>query len=175
MLERGPIQTPIPGLLSLLGLKVDGRGVPNLADTCIPSVEMLEFWLRGTAVVDTTAYTVGIAASVLRNYSNFSTPNPLAVPNGEWWYIHDYSVMVDAGVGTANAVRLATAFVGATVRVTGQGNETVNLAANQAALLTAHDFWLPPGTLIGIYADTITGATGLTATVRNLRFSRLGS
>lgn len=171
MNERGPIQISPPGLLNLLQLKSEGRSVSNLSDTCIPSLEMSTWWLRAAAQLDQTAYAVTVAAAVVATYQDFTAPSNIMVPNGEWWYVHEFAATMATGAaGSATNVRLARA----TVRYSGMG-EQVQLGASQTMLLTVNDLWLPPGTKLGFFVDTVVGVGGLTATVRQLRYTRLGS
>lgn len=174
MEERGPIQIIPPGLLNLLQLKADGRSVSKLGDTCVPSLEMSSWWLRAQAEIDTAQYQSNIAAGTLATYANYGAPNQILVPNGQWWYVHEYAAVATPGAGTATNVRLARAFVGPTTRYSGLG-EQAQLIANSSVLLTAGDFWCAPGTLLGFYADVVTGGAGLTVVVRQLRFTRLGA
>jgi len=179
MQERGPIQLIPPGLLSLLQLKADGRSVSNLTDTCVPSLEMRDWWLRATAQLWPSASTLNVAAGTSAAFSNFTTD--VLVPAAQWWYVHDFSVLLNVpAAGTATNVRLVWA---ATSAGTIQFHPLADGMEQRGSLLTgacnvmagARDFWLPPGGRLGIFVDVVTGAGGLNATVKQLRTSVLGS
>lgn len=178
MEERGPIQVSTPGLLGLLQLKADGRGVPNLSDVCIPNLDMLPWWLRGTAEIWALASANTLAAGGYGGFAPFNPPNDIAVPNGEWWFVHDYTCTFStSAANTATNVRLAWASTaGAPVRYAVFNDDPiVQVPASTFLAITARNFWIPPGGRIGFYVDTVTGAIGLVATVTQLRFSRCKS
>lgn len=172
MLERGPIQLPAAGLLGLLQLKADGRGVANLTDTCVPSLEMAPWWLRSAAVLYPAGSAIAIAAGNIRVFRDFTTP--VTVPQGVWWYVHDYTLAISTSpTDTATRVCLswASQITGAAYFAMFPDAQPFDLAANQERLQTACNFWLPPGARLGIYADTVTGAGGLSASMRQLRYT----
>lgn len=174
MNERGPIQVYPPGLLGLLQLKADGRAVSNLTDTCGPSLEMAPWWLRAKAELYTTPATGTHAAGGFATFVPF-TVGPIQVPNGEWWYVHDYSVVFTApGGSTASNIRLAAASTPASAFYGALSDTTIQLAATANLLISSKDFWLPPGARLGYYIDAITGVQ-ITTALTQLRISRCGS
>jgi len=176
--ERGPIQLSPPGLLNLLQLKADGRSVVNLSDTCLPSLEMSDWWLRAAARDWDQTTTDAEGASVPQGFLAY-TSNPVTVPNGQWWFVHDYTVKFSFTAGQVGTnIRLAWSNIGsgasARYRVLPDGLEsrgTLTGAINVAA--TAEKFWVPPGARIGFYCDSITG--GLAASLIGLRYTPCGS
>lgn len=179
MEERGPVQLVAPGLLGLLQLKADGRGVSKLGDTCVPSMEMLPWWGRAAAAVWPQSSTVNVPAGTVRNWAGFS-PNSIQVAQGEWWFVQDYSVtFACAAASTATNVRLAWASTaGATPLYSAlldDPNAGKLITGPAMVLLTAQNFWLPPGARLGYFVDLITGAGGLDAACTQLRYARAPS
>lgn len=170
MTARGPIQLSPPGLLGLLQLKADGRSVPLLDDTCSPSLEMGDYWLRAASTLWTQAASIAIAAGISRVFSPFST-GPITVPNGQWWYIHQYAVALSTGAA-GSATRLALAWSPQVSFWTPfPSYQPYNLGASEEVVLAIGDVWLPPGSRLGLYCDTVVGASGLAGTLRLLNYT----
>lgn len=174
MEERGPIQLAPPGLLGLLGLKADGRAVPKLGDVCVPSLEMSTWWLRAAATLLTTANGATVPAGTYRGFLGY-TPG-IAITNGQWWYVHDYSVsFTAAAANTATNISLAATSVASGNFYSRLGTDKIdNLAAGTSVLLGAQGFWLPPGSTLGYWVDTVVGAAGLVSAVTQLRYTPCG-
>jgi len=182
MEERGPIQLLPPGLLGLLQLKVAGAGVSKLGDTCLPSMDMLEWWLRATAQLWTTNSGVTVAAGFVGVFTPFS-PNAITVPAGEWWYVHDYTCEVQVPGGESYAgLRLAwastssgTIYFGALEDSAASTSTNGGGASAQRKLLSSGGFWLPPGARLGFWIDLVVGAGGTFVVCRQLRYTRCPS
>jgi len=155
--ERGPIQVIPPGLLGLLQLKADGRSVSKLGDTCIPSLEMLGFWLRSKMQATFTSSTANPAAAIYQVFQPFTT-NPVVVPDGQWWYVHDYAVKFIAGAGATGTSACAASSMGVTTIDYVALSDSVDINAN-GKMVRCQPFWLPPGARLGFYVDTVVGAT----------------
>lgn len=172
MTARGPIQLSPPGLLGLLQLKADGRSVPLLDDTCQPSLEMAPWWLRAAAQLWPSGSTIAIGAGASRVFTPF-TVNPFTVPDGQWYYIHDYTL----AIGTSPTDTVTRATLSWASQISGSAYFAMfpdappfDLAASQERLVTARDFWLPPGARLGLWVDTVTGAA-FSASVRQIRYT----
>jgi len=179
MEERGPIQVAPPGLLGLLQLKVNGAGISKLGDTCVPSLEMAPWWLRANTVLRTVNTGITVAAGPPRAFTAYS-PNDITVPQGQWWYVDDYTVEFQTGAGGA-ASNLALAWASTASGTIFFGSLEGSRAwcdvmpASDFRLLRAGGFWLPPGARLGFWVDTVVGAAGLFAAVRQLRYAVLPS
>lgn len=179
MEERGPIQVAPRGLLGLLQLKADGRAVSKLGDTCVPSLEMVGWWLRANAELWALNSGVTDPAGAYGTFREYS-PNGIQVPNGEWWFVHDYAVQFSlVAANQVKNLRLAWASTPAgTIRFTiladpADMQPVGAIAGAQIWCLVATEFWLPPGARLGYTCESVTGATGLSSNVTQLRYTRL--
>jgi hypothetical protein len=173
MQERGPVQLSPPGLLGLLQLKAEGRSVPNLGDTCVPSLEMAGWWLRAAATLYTGSSSDTLVPAAYRVFSGF-TSGPLTVPSGEWWYVHDLNYeWQTAPTGTATGMRMAWSAVptGSTYyKAFPADGPLLTMGGNECRVSTAQDFWLPPGARIGYWVDVVAVAN-FSVAVRQLRYT----
>lgn len=91
-----PIQTIPFGLLGYLQLKNAGQNPAELVDTVQPVLEMREWYYETNAEVIISALS-GLAfipaATVAGNYTLFT------VPNGQFWAILDYNVVINTQAG----------------------------------------------------------------------------
>lgn len=166
----GPIQPPPLGLLGLLQLKNVGRNPAFLQDEVSPSIEMFDFWIQGS--LDTVGtFSAAPAAGTVTGFNPFTTPSSLTVPNEETWWVENFSCTFGAGVGgTFTGIRLAYQnFNGKTFVI---GDQELNLAAQNTRIMVARRFWLPPGSVLGWFHDSITVAAGAVAT-SGLQFARM--
>lgn len=175
MEERGPIQIVPPGLLGLLQLKADGRSVSKLGDACIPSLDMLGFWLRAKMEGTFSSSIDNPAAAIYQVFRPFTTL-PIVVPDGQWWYVHDYGVKFIAGAGVTATSCMPASSVGAagTADYVPVSDLAVDINAN-GKMLRAGNFWLQPGARLGYYVDTVAGGATFQAILTALRFTRCQS
>lgn len=158
-----PIQPqPVP-LLSLLGIKNAGVAPDTLLGEVAPSIEMLPLYLLGKVQANDEGWSRNIAAGTPTGFAALQdtatgTRN-LAVPASEVWWVDNVTISVGAGVGgTATGARIAYQnFNGKTFAL--PRSPELTLAAQQTRLQADGGFWLPPGSILGFYWDSVTVAT----------------
>lgn len=89
----GPISAQTRGFLSLLGLKNTGRNPGQLLDDVRPVVEMAPWYLAASAITQRFA----VASAVAQSDLVLGWP---LVPDGQLWWVLEYSVSVQLGFGT---------------------------------------------------------------------------
>lgn len=157
-LDSGPIQTPAPGFLSLLNLKNKGLLPDVLKGNLQPVVDLAEYFARGAALNITTNYTRVQAAAAVTGFLAFNTPSAIVVPQNETWYVQDAtvralatgagSVLDEYGFGYQLAGGVNPYFV--------RGNLNSVSASKTSSVSSAWDFWLPPGSILGVWCGTVT-------------------
>lgn len=154
----GPIQVLPRGLTGLLQLKTLGRVPDELAGFVQPAMDIGAYYLAAAALVDVVIHGINIGPGAA-GPSPFS-PGNIVVPNDEVWYVHQYSVEVLLPVGAAEAARnvqpiMYLTSVG-TIRWVGLTEQSITVTGNAAAarggVITARDFWAPPGAQLGFYS-----------------------
>ena len=161
--NSGPIQTTPRGLLGLLQLKNLGRNPDLLIGNVQPTVEMTPWWLSAIADVDPVIHTAAFATQ--SHLVNGPVVN-LGPKGGESWYVHEYTLEVLTGVGaTEEAINCAPVmFLTGTGVIRWQGltedsiSVTSTATAEGGGIITARNFWVPPGAGLGFYCGRITSA-----------------
>lgn len=169
-----PISAAMPGLLSLLDLKVNGRNPEALNENVAPVMELLPFLLQGSA--QNFLHTV---QTVNNPFQQGAYGHAAVVPPGELWWVHSatFRIGVNATV-TAIAIRGAQVIVkmpnpDSEIRGAPFSLEVAaaGVADQQAELAPASlmGFWAPGGsTIYGSGAIDILdggGATLFTCTI----------
>jgi len=157
-LDTGPIQTPAPGFLSLLNLKNKGLLPDLLRGNLQPVVDLAEYFQRGSLQNITTNYTRVQAAATVTGFLAFNTPSAIVVPQDETWYVESAtvralatgagSVLDEYGFGFQLAGGVNPYFI--------RGNLNSVSAAKTSSVSAAHEFWLPPGAILGVWCGTVT-------------------
>lgn len=175
---NGPIQVTPAGLLGLLSLKTGGLMPDAMRQDVQPTVPLDAYWLRAKRVFDQVNRGITLAAASYDNFQNYS-PNTITVPETEWWYVHSYSVRGNvSGAGASiNSLRLAMLWnpVGTQrFRFLGDGGNRENFMtdARPYSLMLAESFWCPPGSQLGFFVGSVSGA-GLDMTVVGLDYTAL--
>lgn len=152
----GPVSAPTRGFLSLLGIKNQGRNPGQLLDDVRGVVEMRDWYLQGRAL-QARFVTVRTSPAVGFFYA------PVQVPETETWYVHALTVGAQVGfgpavvvdvVGLAPAARFLfpqTLMVGESI--TWRDSPVAINATPQVAPPSMRDFWLPPGSQAGVFAN----------------------
>ncbi|HEX8802142.1 MAG TPA: hypothetical protein VF772_26200 [Terriglobales bacterium] len=157
----GAISQIPQGLLSLLQIKEMGRNPDSLAETVQPQVDLGQLWLNRLIVDITTLLTGATVTSVNVPTAGAGTYQftPLTVPNNQTWWIE--SMTVQCTLLAAENIRMNPGFVnisGSCPHTLGTGdfNDIVTARVRQARM-TAHNFWLLPGSipLVCVY-DSLT-------------------
>lgn len=167
----GPIQLIPPGLLGLLQLKQAGRNPSDLLETVQAVIEMRD-WYFQSRTVDATTLIGGNPSINITVPGNFAfTTNPALVPNGQWWYVTDFTV--DALIATAaDSIRLAACWMPNNALAPVQryllgpdANDIVSARANRHVMAKAdHGIWLPPGSSLGVEVFDVLTAGNITVT-----------
>lgn len=159
-----PIQALAPAFLNLLGLKNQGALPPELAEVVQPQVDMMPFYLQGTA---------------LNRWDFVNSPFPVAsfqggliptfvTPRDEWWYIHNLTARIAWSVLANNATNIAGARTGIVTREPSNiilGDESAEIRTATALVTfeygckSIRDVWVPPGSSLGLYASHIDVST----------------
>lgn len=173
MIEWGPLQILPPGLLGALQLKNMGKN-PGALSSLVQGTLELRDWLlqQNYEVLGATN-----AASVTDNFTGFQDGGTGArVPEGEWWYIHEYQVNILA-LATGDVVHAAPAYQDNTVA----GGDTITVGPDvrlvptaTTASLTApawRQFFVPPNALFGgwILESNVAAALNLGCRIRMTR------
>lgn len=173
MKTTGPIQTLMPGLLSLFNLKNLGLQPNRLQDEVQAGIDIEKWCLRGTYENWSTSTSRQIAAAAVNTLAEWTT-GAIEVPEGEWWYVERYTISATAAGAGAIADQFACGyqlFGGVNPQHLLGGLETTT-ATRSASLATATDFWLPPAARLGFWVGTVS-TNPVDFAVRGLRFARL--
>lgn len=154
----GPVQTPFPGLLGLLNLKNVGLLPDELLGTLQPIINGEEFMLRGSLQGWNAAATRNFVAG---NYNSMTgwTVGSITVPGNECWWVENYTYTVAAaGAGALlNATRPMFQTPGGTNPSFALGTERQAVTAAEPVIaVSARDFWLPPGAVLGFWIGQVT-------------------
>lgn len=154
----GPIQTPAPGFLSLLNLKNKGLLPDVLQGNLQPVVDLAGFFQRGAAQNLTTNYNRVQAAAAVTGFLALNTPSALVVPQNETWYVQAATIRALAtGAGSVlDEYALGFQLAGGVNPYFPVGNPNSISAAKTSSVSFASDFWLPPGSILGVYVGTVT-------------------
>lgn len=152
-MASGPIQVSPSGLLGFLNLKNSGRNPDVLNESVQPTMDLREWYFETSAQVDSTlrqlSLNVGAAATLgFYNYNNIIT-----VPQNQWWYVTRYSIQAVVQAAT-DAALFSPAFLvypgtASTVHILAPDVGTGTGPTRRPAY--AEDFWLPPGSQLGVY------------------------
>lgn len=170
----GPIQLIPPGLLGLFQLKQMGKNPSQYGEVVLPSFELSDWYLRA-ASLDYNAQ-VGVAlipgvdlANGAVGFQGFS-PNAVIVPANEWWHVENYTVAtgnLTTGDNTALRPAFARPLTGTrSIHVVNPANTGVlgGAATARANTVSGVDFWVPPGSEIGMFVQVNDTATVISYT-----------
>jgi len=165
--QSGPIQQAPAGLLGLLQIKSPaGRNPEVMEGNVQPVVELGEWWRQTLIERYTGAMTRNMDDST--DVAGFYgwTPNNVLVPNNEWWYITNYSIIASA-LAASDRIALQPAMrapnttqhfaLGNSVASEGSGGTgtaIISYAVNQ---------WIPPGYELGFWMGRLVGLVTVTA------------
>jgi hypothetical protein len=156
-MDNGPIQTLPLGLLGLLDLKTMGRNPPALGQTVAPVLDITQLYLNGKALeFAATSKAVGVGGYGL--FLDFDTTVPITVPEGETWFVHDYTMLAQLNAGgTCNLVVPAWRPAGGNYHSLANEKDPMPVGGN--SMFSVRDFWLPPGASLGFWVHTVGVAT----------------
>jgi len=94
--QWGPIQVIPGGLLGLLNIKNRGKNPDTLDSNVVPTIDLTSWWFEARAE-DIGTFT---RTPVTGNNGFASWSTPVIVPNGQAWWVLEYTVRTtDMGVG----------------------------------------------------------------------------
>lgn len=161
----GPIQVIPQGLLGLVDLKTSL--LPDVLKLDVqPQFDVLDFWLRAQANVDTATHSIALPTGLQGTFVGFTT-GPILVPENETWFVHEYSADCNLNAGAADlvsfwqlAMRYSQTAPNARWAAMTPGLAQPGSAAGETRLQTAFKFWAPPGSQLGLYISNIVLAAG---------------
>lgn len=164
-----PIQVQPQALLGLLQLKNSGRNPEFLGDTVTPIIDLGDWYRVTNDELLPSAQTPALAAIGTAAFSA-ANPNSAIVPGNEWWYVTWATLSIAPGAGEALNAQLvwrANASLGGVHALTAP----VAATASTANLVTARDFWLPPGAQILV--NVVAAPTLTPSAFLNIRRTRM--
>jgi len=174
----GPIQLIPPGLLGLLQIKSPAGQNPNVLNADVqPVMDIHEYWLRANRQVWALNSGITLAAGTYNTFTALS-PNGIDCPQNQWWYVHSVTMTFTVGAASSYVMgNLAMRWnsVG-TIRWRTLGAPsrpgTLTSADGEIAY-RAEDFWMPPGSSLGVNVGIIAGAAGLAIDLRGMDYTIL--
>jgi hypothetical protein len=162
--EYGPLQQIPPGLLGMLQLKNEGKSPQTFGSLLQPSLDLLKWYLQARAV--DAPYPMSIARTNGQTGAAAWTTNPFTVPQQQWIYVHEYTVIAGGLIGTDTVQGMPTAFdaVLGVLRTFGQPTQPplTGSAATRVYMANVRDFFLPPGTQLSVSTNVNETATSIT-------------
>lgn len=172
---NGPLQVFAEGLLGFLQLKNAGRNPQELSQQVYGFLELRD-WMFATRAQVATLGSQTLAAGNL-GFRPFTTA-PITVPNGEVWYVHQYSCYANLDNGETLHFRpaMGTPLTGpATTGIFGVGDAIQLSGAATPRVVSATaaaPFFLPPGHRLGIYVSICETAAAIEVE-GTVRYTRL--
>lgn len=170
----GVIQTLPSGLLGLLQLKQQGQNPSPLREDVQPTTDLTQFWFQNQMrdlTLDFTGPHNTLVATGANGSKGFGT---IVVPNGELWYIENFSV--NANLLAAETCRYALQFIDSVVGMqyflTPDVADIIT-ARTRSICVSTRNFWLSSGRILGIQVFDILTAGNITFTMSGLRGVRL--
>jgi len=161
MKSFGPIQVIAPGLLGFLQLKSRGENPGELSDTYGPSIEMRD-WLFQARALDWTQERgggsppgIGIGPGPATLGFNAFSPADLQVPASEMWWVEEFTISSGGLIATDTAM-IAPAYqrpltgTSNLYQLGPSSNAITGSATGKRVTVQARDFFLPPGSRLGI-------------------------
>lgn len=152
----GPVQVIPPGLLGFLQLKQQGRNPAELLESLYPVLELTDWYLQARTLDHSQA--VGIASIAIgfgAAIQNLFAPTPITVPDGEMWWVEEYTVQSGNLAAATERCQLQcamyTPLVG-TVNAYLLGDPSPDITGNAVVrrnAARARHFFAPPGAGLG--------------------------
>lgn len=186
--QQAPLNIHPQGLLDFFGVKTGGRYPQRLADTLQPTIDLRDWYLESNALeyaLIGPTWTTPQSGPVLVGWSSTSPVGQLTVvPNGEWWYVMQYSIQYQFDLlGTGEALTPLPCYRAAggstsAYSVMPYCNDVAVIALSTTyqrviANAISRPVLVPPGATIGFVqmGATAAGGSGI-ATIGHLRYAR---
>lgn len=167
-----PIQVIPPGLLGFLQLKNSGRNPTIFPDELTPTLELFRWYMAAREIeLDPALSGINVANGAV-GFTVYA-PNAIVVPANQMWWVREYSIQTGA-LNAADTVSFQPAWANSTVGVLSVHLEGDNLppltgtAVTRKGFASARDFFLPPGSQLGIAigANETAGTVAYSAALR---------
>lgn len=168
----GPIQVIPPGLLGFFQLKTGGRNPTDMSETLQPVLECFDWYMQARGGDYTND--VGVPNRLCNAIGTFGyTNNPIQVPDGEIWWILEYSTRT-ATLAAAEAITLCPAYLRPLVGTQSLYKLGVSTSAGPGQFCTSYadkQFFLPSGSELGFAVEAI-ATVGTINVIGSLRYVR---
>lgn len=160
-LPKPAIQSFLPGLLTLLGIKNGGQNPNTLGDQLAPVFDMEGYYLRGKQEVQ-----LHNLNPIISGTYNGQMAVAFTVPNGEWWYVSEMSYFYAlVAADTLTAAGAGVSYNGITMALH-DTEDMIGGAVKYIGRRVVGPFWVPPGGQI-IYIGAVATIAGASiATIR---------
>jgi hypothetical protein len=151
-----PIQVIPPGLLGFLQLKNSGQAPSELPDTLQGVLELRDWYFQARLEFSSQIHGITNGTGV-EGYFSFS-PNTIIVPQGEWWWVEQYTITTDA-IDSGEFVQIAPMMIPQTVGTlkffqVGDASPIPPSTAQEYRLSCyANGFWLGSGCTLGVWCS----------------------
>lgn len=160
----GQLNPPAAALLSILGLKSQGRTPSDFGGIVMPTMEMTDFYLRSQCQQVVITDTVPINLSGFQQF--FTTPPAFTVPANYWRYVESFQIDI-GGFAVGTTVSAAAAYM------SGFGlsgcwsagdwmSTTAAVALGHCTPPALRRVWLPPNSVMGFTCGVNTPAVAST-------------
>jgi len=154
------IQVIPPGLLGYFNIKRNGINPDTLVGQYSPSIEMRDWLFHAGAENWITSRNGGVTPTIglgpgpaVLGFKGFVTP--IIVPEGEWWYVHDFTVTTESTLVATDTVSFCVGYANPqnapfTFCIQGDRQPLITGAATgRSGFSHAHNFFVPPGSSLG--------------------------
>ena len=162
----GAVQLIPPGLLGYLGIKNQGQNPSDLLSTVQPTLDLRDWWFQ--ARLDSAPSGAFSRASAIVTasvgFKQFDV-QPLQVPQGQIWYITDFTGIANIATPADSitfCMGLLTDPVALNILQLGPlSTDVINARARQVVARADHGFWMPQGSILGIFVTDVVAAVSL--------------
>jgi len=167
------LQPAAPGLLSMLELKARGFNPDKLSDTVQPTIDLTHWY--GADRPQVVSGVEAIASGVLFDTVATFSSSPLAVPDGEIWWVREYMVQLNCTPATATWAYLGIApalvyreidpalsrrgmIIGKECNANSSLPVGAGIAPGTGGLAVSpalRNFWAPTGSQFGVYLHSV--------------------
>jgi hypothetical protein len=149
-LPKPIIQSMLPGLLSLLGIRNGGANPPNFGELVVPTFDLDDWYLRAQLRFTDPAASYSTNGTITGNAFNFVTNRAaMIVPNSQWWFVDTYWITCQMNAAdTLSRIQHMLLLPGNVVVPVENAFRTSGDAAAPVSVSThfkSAPFWAPPG------------------------------
>jgi len=158
----------------MLGLKTAGRGISQITENYVPTIDMTE-WLKLSELENYPTYTAAYG-SFSGAFFSFSSPGALTVPPNEIWWVDSYAVYTSilAAGDTVDGLgcSMNDPSASGSVQWLVANSDHTWAGLGKRAAVTARHFWAMPGQEFRFYTAQLVSAATVTfnSTLRIARY-----